>query len=93
MAIVIEVGALFPESYQPIYTQPGGIGTPVVPQQEVGELTGIYRSPCGHSLNSWETAWATVNGSQMAIVKCPLCGYINNIYTPAVWASFPILNG
>jgi len=80
----------------PAYTQPGGPGTPTIPTQPpsqqpptvpyyVGppqEHLGRFYPGCGHSIMSYEVAQDTVNGAPAALVLCPLCGYIQNIYQP-----------
>jgi hypothetical protein len=82
------VGSLAPVSFVPPPYQPGGPGTPVVfPFETVNnflnEKTGMFYPGCGHSIMHWEIAWCSVGGVPSAIVKCPLCGYINSIWTPA----------
>jgi hypothetical protein len=95
------IGSLYPRSqnrYYPIPTQPGGVGTPVVPAQPpvqeatvltqppyVGppqELLGRFFPGCGHSIMSWEVVLDTIAGEPAALILCPRCGYIQNIYQP-----------
>lgn len=83
-----EVGALQPVSFIPQPYQPGGPGTPVVfPFQTVNnfldEKTGRFFPGCGHSIMNWEISWDSLGGQPVALVKCPLCGWINSIWVPA----------
>lgn len=50
------------------------------------EKLGRFFAGCGHSFNSWEVVIDTVCGQPQqpcALTLCPLCGYIENIYSPA----------
>lgn len=78
----------------PHYTQPGGIGSQSQPQQQSGstsQITGVpyevgmalNTSPCGHWFNNFEITFSTVSCEQAALVRCPLCGYLIEIITPA----------
>jgi hypothetical protein len=81
----------------PRYTQPGGQGTPVVPTQPpqpqpvtqppyVGppqEHLGRFFPGCGHSIMSYEVVYVAVGGVPSAALLCPMCGYVQNLYTPA----------
>lgn len=89
---------LNPQRYYPIPTQPGGPGTPTVPAQPPVEETRVVTQPpyvgppqehlgrffpgCGHSIMSYEIARTTIGGAPAALVLCPLCNYIQNIYQP-----------
>jgi hypothetical protein len=81
----------------PLYSQPGGPGTPTFPQQQNGapidprNITGIPQEignamfvfGCGHWTNHPEIIFANSNCGQAAIVRCPLCQYVNKIIVPA----------
>ena len=78
-----QVGTLFPVDFTAaVYTQPGGPGTTVYPQQAQGEMMGLFNAGCGHFFNSWLVQCAAVCGVPSAIVGCPLCGYVVQIITP-----------
>lgn len=78
------IGELLPVLYLPKSDQPGGIGTVVTdPTQTVEEQNGLYHPGCGHSVNSYDVSRAAVGGITSAIVKCPICGYVEAIFTPA----------
>ena len=77
------LGELLPVPYVPTPSQPGGPGTVVTdPVQNIQELNGYYHPGCGHSVNSYDVARAAVGGIPSAIVKCPICGYVEKIFTP-----------
>lgn len=66
-----------PNPYPP--TIPVYVG---LPQEKLGR----FFPGCGHSINSWEVVLSEVDGQPSqpcALVLCPLCGYIQNIYSPA----------
>ena len=70
-------------TYLPTFTQPGGAFTPVFPQQDPGEMLGLWVGPCGHWFNHWDVIRASVAGQPSSIMRCPLCGCVARIYTPA----------
>lgn len=83
------VGCLFnydtasgPNGMYPVFAQPGGIGNPTVPAQASGEILGMFIGSCGHSFGQWEIISCAVDGVQSAICRCPLCQYVQRIYTP-----------
>lgn len=77
------VGQIFPLDNTVVrYTQPGGIGTQTFPQQQIGEMIGLFVSPCGHWHNGWVVQSAAVCGVQSAVITCPLCSYVVQIITP-----------
>lgn len=83
MANVV-VGQLDPVDYVPKPVQPGGIGTPVtMPTQTVAEHNGRFMPGCGHSIMAYEVDHIAISGVPSALVKCPLCGWIQSIWTPA----------
>lgn len=74
-----------------LWRQPGGPGTLVYPQQQVGsnyfstqpfsELSGIFSGPCGHSFDQplVQREYDYGTQSSVALICCMLCGYV--IYT------------
>lgn len=88
---------LSPTRSYPIPLQPGGPGTPVTaPTQPANpnektvtvyigppqEHVGRFYPGCGHSIMSYEIVLVAVGGAPAALVVCPLCGYVQNIYQP-----------
>lgn len=82
----------------PVWTQPGGAGTPVsppaptlypiVPQgypQAPFCYQGLYVLGCGHWINEPElyTEFDSTTGKQAALCCCPVCSYIQLIVEPA----------
>lgn len=94
---VYEVGALYiqPNGPNGIWTQPGGVGTTVFPQQvqansdilsiePFSELTGTYMFGCGHSCNMCQI-YKDVDTSDnvpVAILACAQCSYVQRIIKP-----------
>jgi len=88
-----EIGALYPtpSGLNGLWSQPGGPGTLVYPQQEIGgdllsikpfnEFSGIFRAPCGHSMNQplVQREYDYDTQSSVALICCALCGYV--VYT------------
>ena len=85
-----EIGALYPpDGLGNIkWSQPGGVGTMVYPQQQTStdyfsvkpfsELSGMMACPCGHYINSplvQREYDYTVNDS-VALICCEMCGYV-----------------
>ena len=80
---VVLVGQIFkPDDAYPTFAQPGGIGTPTFPQQQVGELIGMWFAGCGHSFNHWMILCISLGCGQSALIECPICSYIQRIITP-----------
>ncbi len=80
------IGQLFPSpsSTYPAAKQPGGVGTAVTdPAQTINEKTGYFFPGCGHSIRSWLITRVAIGGVPSALVQCPVCSYVQNIYTPA----------
>jgi hypothetical protein len=83
-----EIGTLYtpfePGNLPPTYTQPGGAGTLVYPQQPMGERSAQYAAGCGHWFNCWTIleAYDDVKEVQAAIIACPLCFYVQQIIEP-----------
>jgi hypothetical protein len=83
-----EIGTLYtpfsPGNLPPTYTQPGGPGTLVYPQQPMGERSAQYSFACGHWFNIpriWEV-YDDVNKEQAALICCPMCGLVQRIIEP-----------
>jgi hypothetical protein len=67
-----------------VWTQPGGPGTMVFPQEQPGERVGLWSLGCGHWTNHGEVVQESNGaGGQVAYVLCPLCSYIDKLYNPA----------
>lgn len=70
-----------PNGSYPVFTQPGGIGTQTFPQQSTGEILGLWIMPyCGHATNNVEEISSSINGVQVCVVRCPLCGTVARIF-------------
>lgn len=94
-----QIGALYPAGglSNIKWSQPGGVGTLVFPQQQTGvaylstkpfsELSGIFACPCGHFCNYplVQREWDYATSSSVALICCPLCGYV--VYTMAPFES------
>lgn len=83
------VGCLFnydtasgPNGMYPVFRQPAGIGGQTVPQQSTGEVLGLFVASCGHSFNNWDLQSTSINGVQVAVVRCPICSYTQRIISP-----------
>ncbi len=78
------VGTIFQPavSYLSPFTQPGGPGTATFPQQDPGQMIGLFVAGCGHFFNSWIIFSATVNCDQVAAMLCPVCGYCQRLIDP-----------
>ena len=88
-----QIGTIYPlatdsilgqSSLGPLYTQPGGPGTQVFPQQSLGEKSAPYSFGCGHFFNLpaiWEQ-YDPATKQQAAIIACPICGYVQRIIEP-----------
>ena len=88
-----QVGALYPPGglNNIKWSQPGGVGTLVYPQQQTGvdyfsttpfsELSGVFNSGCGHSFDEplVQREYDYNTNQSVALIQCPLCGFI--IYT------------
>jgi hypothetical protein len=81
----------------PVWSQPGGIGTPVFPAlptqfptiyqgyyQSVMSYPSLYVFGCLHPLNCAEIfeVYDPYNDVQVALVCCPMCSYIQEIISP-----------
>jgi len=101
-----QIGALYPPGglHGIKWSQPGGVGTQVFPQQQTGvdyfsvrpfsELSGVWSSPCGHFSNTpWiqqEYDYTTENS--VALICCPLCGIVVYTIEPFDLALNPVAN-
>lgn len=91
-----QLGALYPSGglNDIEWQQPGGVGTQVFPAQAMGvdyfstvpfnEFSGLQFSGCGHSLNTplIQREYDYNEQSSVALICCPLCGYVNNAIYP-----------
>ena len=77
---------------QPVWTQPGGVGTTGYPQQAPGEEVAMFVMPyCGHWTNNFEVRFNAFNPPSFqvnyvvpsAFLLCPLCSCVVRILTPA----------
>ncbi len=85
-----QVGALYPSGGRSgvAWTQPGGVGTPIYPQQATGtdyfsphpfsELSGTMSAPCGHYMNAplVQREFDYTTNQSVALICCELCGYV-----------------
>ena len=86
------------------WSQPGGAGTLVYPQQQTGvdyfstkpfsELSGQFSCGCGHFVNEplIQREWDFVTDSSVALICCPMCGYVQYTLEPFEDALNPVLN-
>lgn len=104
-----QVGQLYRDGYingLKVYSQPGGIGTPVFPQaprifpqQNMGypqtpmSYPSLYVSGCSHFLNCWEiySYYDMYAEEVMALVLCPQCGWIQQILPLADYENYLIV--
>ena len=91
-----QIGALYPPGglNNIKWSQPGGVGTPVYPQQQTGvdyfsshpfsELSGQFSVGCGHFCNMplVQQEYDYVTESSVALICCPLCGYVQYTLEP-----------
>ena len=92
------LGTLYIANYNGIaWSQPGGPGTIVYPQQNTGSFgypgdqllmqekgQGLWVSGCQHWLDTWQI-WKDINvctNQNVAILTCPICSFIQQIITP-----------
>lgn len=76
------VGELFNSDlfYTGPWTQQGGPGGIVDPQQTIGQKNGQYLWGCSHSINSAEYVFCQdASGAPKAAVRCPQCGWVATI--------------
>src|SRR5271166_5813269 len=91
-----EIGLQYLKTWNNIaWSQPGGIGTKVFPQQPTGNsdlfsvlpynsLTGVYIVGCGHSVNQVLVLqdWDYDTNMSVALICCPSCSYIQSRIEP-----------
>jgi hypothetical protein len=100
MAHQWQVGELylgFNRNGLPVFSQPGGPGTPVLPAaptlfpaqnqgypQQVMSYPSLYAAGCNHQFNCYEIfeVLSPSDGHQVALVCCPVCSYIQEIIDP-----------
>lgn len=100
MAKQWQVGEVYPgltRNGLPLWSQPAGIGTPVLPapqqyspeeymgyQQNIMSYPALYCFGCGHFLNCAEVfeVFDPASGEQAALICCNQCGYIQQIIVP-----------
>jgi hypothetical protein len=95
--IVGELYLGFNRNGLPVWKQPGGPGTPVLPaapalfpevfqgyQQQVMSYPSLYVAGCNHQFNCYEIfeVLSPNDGHQVALVCCPICSYIQEIIDP-----------
>jgi hypothetical protein len=81
---VVTFGELLPpDDIVPKYSQPGGTGNPVFPQQQQGELIGMWFAGCGHSFNNYMVTFRSIGCGPSALLQCPLCSWVQRVWTPA----------
>ena len=90
------IGQLYPKGglHGIAWQQPGGPGTQVFPAQQTGsdyfsikpfsELSGVFSSLCGHSLNAplVQREFDYTTGQSVALICCALCGIVNYVIEP-----------
>jgi hypothetical protein len=82
---------------QVVWTQPGGPGTEVFPQQQPAERVAMFVFGCGHWANHLDIK---IMGymppaqplDKAAYVLCPLCSFVNRIIYPTSLLYDPIAN-
>lgn len=93
MSTYPQLGTLFYDGKvygQQYYTQPGGPGTNVFPQQQQGEQVALWVAGCGHWFNHWDVRENNFNPPSFdvnytelsAFLLCPLCGFVQRIISP-----------
>jgi len=81
------IGTPVTDPTQPCTVYPNGgppptAYTPQTNPTPYNERAAMFFPGCGHAIRSWEVRWDAVNGEQMALICCPLCGYLQDILTP-----------
>jgi hypothetical protein len=96
MANSWEVGALYPPGglNNVKWSQPGGPGTLVYPQQQTGvdyfsikpfsELSGQFACGCGHYVDQplIQREFDFDTEESVALICCPMCGYVQYTLEP-----------
>jgi hypothetical protein len=96
------IGALYDPP--PGFSQPGGVGTTVYPQQVTGggpisltpvtEMSGYFSFGCGHVTNSPMIFrdFDLATGMSAALICCSLCHYLQRVVEPYEEIYDPIAN-
>lgn len=96
---VLVVGGLYITDYQGTpWSQPGGIGTQVLPTLGDGPMTSypvpgqflmpsaqaIWHPGCGHGCDEWQIFRDFDSDTDMsvAVVTCPICSYVVQLIEP-----------
>lgn len=101
-----QLGTLYPPAAgYPKYSQPGGPGTPTIPQPQNGgngmtwvngipfEVgSGMFTAGCNDWFNSWDIASCQIAGVTAALILCPVCHYLQQIIIPYLLIQDPIAN-
>jgi len=101
-----QVGLQYDKKWNNVaWTQPGGVGTKVYPQQVTGnsdlltnepfsELSGTFLFGCGHSVNQvlLQIDWNYDTDEQVALICCPTCSFVQRVISPATLAYNTLLN-
>ena len=93
MSTIPQLGTLFYSGVRNgtlTWTQPGGPGTLVYPQQPFGEHVALWVGGCGHWFNHWDVHQNIFNPpsqqvgyvTSSAFLCCPLCSFIQQIIVP-----------
>jgi hypothetical protein len=75
------IGSQVTDPTQPSLTQYQPY-TPATNPIPYNERSAMFFPGCGHCIRSWEVVFDTVANAPAALLLCPLCGYIQNIYQP-----------
>ena len=80
------VGNVVTDPTQPCTIYPNGGNpsayTPQTNPTPYAERAACWFPGCGHAIRSWEVAIDSVGGAPAALILCPLCSYIVDIYQP-----------
>jgi hypothetical protein len=102
------IGTLYEQNHNNVpWTQPGGPGTVVFPQQQSGpfanypvpgqffiEQSGLWSVGCGHFVDyPWIFRdFDQCTGESVAVVACPMCSYIQYLIEPFELFDDPVQN-
>lgn len=67
---------------QPPAQEPELPTVPIFVGAPTAESATRFHPDCGHHIMSWEVVYATVNGAPAALLCCPRCRFVQNIYQP-----------
>ena len=99
-----QIGQQWDPRYNGIaWTQPGGIGTKVYPQEVTGnsnlfttlpynELTGTFIFGCGHSADQvyLQMDYDYMSDQQVGLICCPVCSFVQRVISPWTEAYNPL---